>query len=168
MGFGSSEDIFVSQLNRLLKPGELRPFIDRHPEFSWSATGPKGMMVTWASDCALALVPLPPATPAPASKRCLRRASATTGTSTIEHLDDRTRLMAHRRRNGSCAMTAVFRQRHSPWPRRCRMQYVDYSFPRALTERPFSSVAGTANSKSKFKAKLDWRKTRAKPAAQKK
>ena len=42
------EERIYSQLNKLLLPGGLRPFVERHPEFSWSSRDPKGMLITWA------------------------------------------------------------------------------------------------------------------------
>ena len=46
---GPDEERVYSRLNRLLLPGELRDFIDLHPEFTWRAVNPKGMLITWAS-----------------------------------------------------------------------------------------------------------------------
>ena len=60
----SSEAKAFEQLNRLLKPRELRAFIDRHPEFSWStcsAPGTKGMLITWSRTYASGSGDLPPA-----------------------------------------------------------------------------------------------------------
>ena len=35
------------ELNRLLKPNELKSFVEQHPEFAWHPTGKKGMIITW-------------------------------------------------------------------------------------------------------------------------
>jgi len=46
---GTQDPTTVQQrLNRLLRPNELRPFIEAHPEFTWTQHGEKGMLVTWA------------------------------------------------------------------------------------------------------------------------
>ena len=37
-----------SRLNKLLQPGQLRQFVENHPNFAWHQKGPKGMVVTWA------------------------------------------------------------------------------------------------------------------------
>jgi len=44
-----------SRLNKLLLSGQLKPFLDRHPEFAWQpGRNGKGMVVTWsARGCAL-------------------------------------------------------------------------------------------------------------------
>ena len=42
------EEAVYSQLNKLLLPGGLRPFVESHPEFSWTTHGQKGMLITWA------------------------------------------------------------------------------------------------------------------------
>ena len=36
-----------SQLNLLLDPGDLRVWIETHPDFAWAHQGKKGMMITW-------------------------------------------------------------------------------------------------------------------------
>ena len=68
------EEAVYSQLNKLLLPGELRPFVESHPEFSWTTHGQKGMLITWALGAEPAAAssleqPAPssasPATPAP-------------------------------------------------------------------------------------------------------
>ena len=38
------------ELNKLLQPNELKPFVERHPEFVWYANGKKGMIIQWACD----------------------------------------------------------------------------------------------------------------------
>ena len=48
LGRGPSDERMYSRLNNLLLPGQLRPCVERHPEFSWQPKGPKGMMITWA------------------------------------------------------------------------------------------------------------------------
>ena len=47
-----------SRLNKLLKPGQLKPFLGRHPDFAWQPKAKnKGMIVSWAADaCAPAAV----------------------------------------------------------------------------------------------------------------
>ena len=42
------EERIYSKFNKLLLPGGLRPFVERHPEFSWTSREPKGMLITWA------------------------------------------------------------------------------------------------------------------------
>ena len=48
------EEPIYSKLNKLLRPQGLRPFVVRHPEFSWTSIGPKGMLITWAPSSASA------------------------------------------------------------------------------------------------------------------
>ena len=48
MGLSRGEERMYARLNKLLQPGQLRPFLDRHPEFAWQQKGPRGMVVTWA------------------------------------------------------------------------------------------------------------------------
>ena len=48
LGQKRGEEPVYSQLNKLLKPNQLRAFVNSHPEFSWSSNGPKGMFITWA------------------------------------------------------------------------------------------------------------------------
>ena len=38
---------FYEDLNRLLKPKELKPFVEQHPEFAWHPIDKKGMIITW-------------------------------------------------------------------------------------------------------------------------
>ena len=38
---------FYEELNKLLKPNELKPFVEQHPEFAWEPTGKKGMKIKW-------------------------------------------------------------------------------------------------------------------------
>ena len=49
---GPEDDRMYSRLNKLLLPTQLRPFVERHPEFSWQEKGPKGMMITWSTSAA--------------------------------------------------------------------------------------------------------------------
>ena len=46
------------RLNKLLKPGQLKPFLGRHREFAWQPkANNKGMVISWAADaCAPAAV----------------------------------------------------------------------------------------------------------------
>ena len=55
------EEHIYSQLNRLVLHGGLRPFVERHPEFSWTSRDPNGMLVTWAPSSASASGPEQPA-----------------------------------------------------------------------------------------------------------
>ena len=48
LGQQPGEEAVYSQLNKLLLPGGLRPFVESHPEFSWTTHGQKGMLITWA------------------------------------------------------------------------------------------------------------------------
>ena len=48
VGIGPGEERVHSVLDRLLQPGELREFIDRHPDFQWCRSGVH-MYITWAS-----------------------------------------------------------------------------------------------------------------------
>ena len=48
LGPGPQDERMYSLLNKLLLPTQLRPFVDRHPEFSWQEKDPKGMLITWA------------------------------------------------------------------------------------------------------------------------
>ena len=52
MGIGPGEERVHSVLNRLLRAGELRQFIDNHAEFQWCRNGPRGMRITWAGGVA--------------------------------------------------------------------------------------------------------------------
>ena len=54
------EDRVYFQLNKLLLSGGLRPFVERHPEFSWTSRDPKGMLITWAPSSASASGPEQP------------------------------------------------------------------------------------------------------------
>ena len=56
LGQKPGEERVYYQLNKLILPGRLRPFIDRHPEFSWTRRGP-GMLITWAPSSASASSP---------------------------------------------------------------------------------------------------------------
>ena len=48
LGQQPGEERIYSQPNKLLLLGGLRPFVERHPEFSWTSREPKGMLITWA------------------------------------------------------------------------------------------------------------------------
>ena len=48
------EERVYFQLNKLLLPKGLRPFVERHPEFCWTSRDPKGMLITWAPNSASA------------------------------------------------------------------------------------------------------------------
>ena len=48
MGRRSGHEHMYEKLNKLLKPGELRDFVDKHPEFIWQHHGKNGMVVKWA------------------------------------------------------------------------------------------------------------------------
>ena len=47
MGRAPEDERAYEELNRLLKPNELKPFVEQHPEFAWHPTGKKGMIITW-------------------------------------------------------------------------------------------------------------------------
>ena len=47
MGRASQEERAYEELNKLLKPNELKRFVEQHPEFAWRASGKKGMKITW-------------------------------------------------------------------------------------------------------------------------
>ena len=48
MGRGPEDEKTYKELNRLLQPNELKPFVERHPEFVWYANGKNGMIIQWA------------------------------------------------------------------------------------------------------------------------
>ena len=54
LGLSPSDERMYSRLNKLLQPGQLREFVDGHPEFAWHQKGPRGMVVTWADAAASA------------------------------------------------------------------------------------------------------------------
>ena len=54
LGLSPSDERMYSRLNKLLQPGQLREFVDGHPEFEWHQKGPRGMVVTWAEAAASA------------------------------------------------------------------------------------------------------------------
>ena len=43
-----------ARLCKLLQPGQLREFVDGHPEFAWHQKGKRGMVITWADAAASA------------------------------------------------------------------------------------------------------------------
>ena len=47
MGRAPREERMYEKLNRLLRPKELRSFVEQHPEFKWQHYGKKGMTITW-------------------------------------------------------------------------------------------------------------------------
>ena len=49
-----SDERMYSRLYKLLQPGQLREFVDGHPEFEWHQKEPRGMVVTWADAAASA------------------------------------------------------------------------------------------------------------------
>ena len=57
-GMPPAAEPMYSRLNKLLKPGQLKPFLDRHREFAWQPkANDKGVIVSWAADaCAPAAV----------------------------------------------------------------------------------------------------------------
>ena len=69
LGLGPQDERMHSRLNKLLLPKQLRPFVDRHPEFSYEEKDPKGMLITWASPASTGL-------PAPSSASCDQPACA--------------------------------------------------------------------------------------------
>ena len=55
------------RLDALLHPGQLKPWIEQHPDFQWKPQGAKGMRVTWAEPAPAALLDGPAQARAPAS-----------------------------------------------------------------------------------------------------
>ena len=49
-----SDERMYARLYQLLQPGQLREFVDGHPEFEWNQKEPRGMVVTWADAAASA------------------------------------------------------------------------------------------------------------------
>ena len=50
LGLPPDAERMYSRLNKLLLPGQLKPFVSRHPEFAWQlGRNGKGMVVTWAA-----------------------------------------------------------------------------------------------------------------------
>ena len=47
MGRKPRDDRAYEELNRLLNPGELKIFVEQHPEFAWEPIGKKGMIIKW-------------------------------------------------------------------------------------------------------------------------
>ena len=48
LGLQRDDERMYSRLNKLLLPGQLKLFVDRHPEFAWQkGYDGKGMIVTW-------------------------------------------------------------------------------------------------------------------------
>ena len=60
LGQEAGEERVYSRLNKLPLPWGLRPFVERHPEFSWTSLEPKGMLITWAPSSASASGPEQP------------------------------------------------------------------------------------------------------------
>ena len=54
LGQEPGEDKFWNQLNKLLPPEGLRPFIERNPEFFYTSSDPNGMLISWAPSSASA------------------------------------------------------------------------------------------------------------------
>ena len=54
LGLLPSGERMYSRLNKLLQPGQLREFVDGHPEFEWHQKETRGMVVTWADEAASA------------------------------------------------------------------------------------------------------------------
>ena len=52
LGIGGNEESAYSALDRLLQPGELREFIELHPEFKWRSNEHESRRITWASSIA--------------------------------------------------------------------------------------------------------------------
>ena len=48
MGRAPGKERAYEELNRLLNPNELKPFVEQHPQFAWHPTGKNGMIITWA------------------------------------------------------------------------------------------------------------------------
>ena len=49
-----SDERMYARLYKLLQPGQLREFVEGHPEFEWNQKEPRGMVVTWAGAAASA------------------------------------------------------------------------------------------------------------------
>ena len=49
-----SDERMYSRLYKWLQPGQLREFVDGHPEFEWHQKETRGMVVTWADAAASA------------------------------------------------------------------------------------------------------------------
>ena len=47
MGRASEVERAYEELNRLLRPKELKSFVAQHPEFAWHPKGQKGMIIKW-------------------------------------------------------------------------------------------------------------------------
>ena len=47
MGREPEDGHVYEDLNRLLKPKELKSFVEQHPEFAWHSIGKKGVIITW-------------------------------------------------------------------------------------------------------------------------
>ena len=54
LGLSPSDERMYSRLNKLLQPGQLREFVDGHPEFDRHQKGLRGMVITWADAAASA------------------------------------------------------------------------------------------------------------------
>jgi len=52
-GLKPEDERLYARLNKLLPPGQLRSFVDKHPEFAWMPRNPgqkrPGMIITWAT-----------------------------------------------------------------------------------------------------------------------
>ena len=82
LGLGPHDERMYSRLNKLLLPNELRPFVERHPEFSWQKKGPKGMVITWSTPA-----PASPPGPGPASANQPAAAPSPASASVPAHLE---------------------------------------------------------------------------------
>ena len=47
MSSSPGDERAYEELNKLLEPNELKPFVEQHPEFAWCPAGKKGMIITW-------------------------------------------------------------------------------------------------------------------------
>ena len=47
MGRAPQAERAYEELSKMLKPNELKPFVEEHAEFTWHPTGKKGMIITW-------------------------------------------------------------------------------------------------------------------------
>ena len=48
MGRAPQHERMYEKLNRLLMPGQLKPFVEQHDEFAWEPCGKNGMIIKWA------------------------------------------------------------------------------------------------------------------------
>ena len=52
MGRTKRDPHAYEELNKLLKPNELKEFVHQHPDFAWEAKNKKGIVIKWSNDAA--------------------------------------------------------------------------------------------------------------------